>query len=55
VVENLFADDDVGVNRARDKIPGVVGHQGSKLFFHGTAPVRIDEGGADGGGHRRHC
>jgi hypothetical protein len=52
VLENPFVSDDIGANGARDKILGVVGDQGSKLFFHGTAPVRIDEGGTDGGGHR---
>jgi hypothetical protein len=51
VLENLFDGGDVGANGARDKIPGAVGNQGGKLFFHGT-PVQIDEGGADGGGHR---
>jgi hypothetical protein len=53
VLENPLASDDVGVNGARDKISGVVGDQGSKFFFHGTAPIWIDEGGADRGGHRR--
>jgi hypothetical protein len=52
VLENPLAGDDVGTNEARDKIPGVVGDQGSKFFFHGTTPIWIDEGGADGGGHR---
>jgi hypothetical protein len=52
VLENPLAGDDVGANGARDKILGVVGDQGSKFFFHGTAPIWIDEGGADGGGHR---
>jgi hypothetical protein len=52
VLENPLAGDDVGANEARDKIPGVVGDQGSKFFFHGATPIWIDEGGADGGGHR---
>jgi hypothetical protein len=52
VLLNPFVSDDVGANRARDKIPGVVGDQGSKPFFHGTVPFWIDEGGADRGGHR---
>jgi hypothetical protein len=52
VLENPLASDDVGANGARDKILGVVGDQGSKFFFHGTTPIWIDEGGADGGGHR---
>jgi hypothetical protein len=51
VLENSFTSDDVGANRARDKILGVVGDQGNKLFFHGVVPVRIDEGNMDGGGH----
>jgi hypothetical protein len=55
MLENPFAGNDVGANRARDKISGVVGNQDSKLFFHDVAPVQINEGGADGGGHRRHC
>jgi hypothetical protein len=53
VLENPLAGDDVGANGARDKILGVVGDRGSKFFFHGTAPIWIDEGSADGGGHRR--
>jgi hypothetical protein len=52
VIENPFASDDVGVNGARYKILGVVGDQGSKLFFHGSVLVRIDVGGMDGGGHQ---
>jgi hypothetical protein len=53
VLENPFAGDDIGANGVRDKISGVVGDQGSKLFFHDTVLVRIDEGSADGGGHQR--
>jgi hypothetical protein len=53
VLKNLFVGDDVGANGARNKIPCVVGDQGSKLFFHGAAPVWIDEGDAEGGGHQR--
>jgi hypothetical protein len=52
VLENLFAGDDVGANRARNKIPCVVGDQGSKLFYHGAALVQIGEGGMNGGGHQ---
>jgi hypothetical protein len=52
VLENLFVGDNVGANRARDKIRGVVGDQGSKLFFHGATLVQIDEGGVNGGGHQ---
>jgi hypothetical protein len=52
VLENSLTGDDVGANRMRDKISGVVGDQGSKLFFHDVRLVRIDEGGAYGGGYR---
>jgi hypothetical protein len=48
VLENPLAGDDVGANRARDKISGVVGDQGSKLFFYGVASVQIN---ADGKGY----
>jgi hypothetical protein len=50
VLKNPFIGEDVGANGARDKILGVVGDQGSKLFFHGAVPVQIDEGGVDGEG-----
>jgi hypothetical protein len=53
VLHNPLAGDDVGANGARDKISGVVGDQGSKLFFHGIAPIWFGEGGADGGGYQR--
>jgi hypothetical protein len=53
MLERSFAGDDVGANWARDKILGVVGNQGSKFFFHGAAPVWIDEGGVDRGGSRQ--
>jgi hypothetical protein len=53
VHENPFVSDDIGANGVRDKILGVVGDQGSKLFFHGTTPVWIDDGDTNGGGHRR--
>jgi hypothetical protein len=53
VPENLFVGDDVGANRARDKIPCVVGDR--KLFFHGTPLVQINEGSMDGEGHQQHC
>jgi hypothetical protein len=52
MLKNPFAGDDIIANGARDKIPGVVGDQGIKLFFHDVAPIRIDEGGADIGGHQ---
>jgi hypothetical protein len=44
VLENPLAGDNVGANRMRDKIPGVVGDQGSTLFFHGVMPIWIGEG-----------
>jgi hypothetical protein len=53
MLENLFVSDDVGANGARDKITGVIADQGSKLFFHTVAPVRIYEGGVDRGGHQQ--
>jgi hypothetical protein len=52
VLQNPFVSDDIGANGVRDKISGIVGDQGNKFFFHGTTPVRINEGGADGGEHR---
>jgi hypothetical protein len=39
VLKNPLVDDDVGANRARDKIPGVFGDQGGKLVFHGTTLI----------------
>jgi hypothetical protein len=39
VLKNPFVGDDVRANWARDKIPGVVGDQGSKFFFHGAVLV----------------
>jgi hypothetical protein len=51
VLENAFVGDDIGANGARDKVLGVVGDQGSKFFFHGAAPVQIDEGSVNKGGH----
>jgi hypothetical protein len=47
------AGDDIGANGVRDKIPGVVGDHGSKLFLHGTVLVQINEGDVDGGGHQQ--
>jgi hypothetical protein len=52
VLQNPFAYDDVEANGARDKIPGVVGDQDIKFFFHGMMLVQINEGSADGGEHR---
>jgi hypothetical protein len=53
MLEDLFTGDDVGANRMRDKILSVVGNQSIIFFFHGMTAGRVDEGGADGGGHRR--
>jgi hypothetical protein len=53
VLEDLFAGEDVGANRTRDKIPSVIGDQSIIFFFHGTAPGWVSEGGTDGGGHQR--
>jgi hypothetical protein len=50
VLEDKFSDEDVGANGVRDKIPGVVGDQDSKFFFHGATPVQIGDGSADSGG-----
>jgi hypothetical protein len=52
VLKNPPTGDDVKANEARDKIPSVVCDQGSKFLFHGATPIRINEGGADRGGHR---
>jgi hypothetical protein len=51
VIGNPFTGDGIGANGVRDKIPGAVSDQGSKLFFYDMTLVRIDEGGVDGGGH----
>jgi hypothetical protein len=51
VLENSFAGDNIGANAASDKIPCVVDDQSNKLFFHGTAPVLIDKGSMNRGGH----
>jgi hypothetical protein len=53
VLENLFTGDDIEANRTRDKISRFVGDQSIIFFLLGAAPGRVDEGGANGGGHRR--
>jgi hypothetical protein len=53
VLENPFVSDEFGANGVTNKILGVVGDQGSKFFSHGVAPIRINDGNANGGGHRR--
>jgi hypothetical protein len=52
VLEDPFVGDYIGANGVRDKISCVVGDQGIKFLFHGAAPVQINEGGTDRGGHR---
>jgi hypothetical protein len=51
VLEDPFVGDYVGANVVRDKILSIVGDQGSKFFFHVMAPVGINEGGVNRGGH----
>jgi hypothetical protein len=53
VLEDPFVSDNIGANRARDKISNVVGDQNIIFFFHDTALGRVGEGSADGDGHRR--
>jgi hypothetical protein len=53
VLEDSFAGDDIGANKTRDKLPSIIGDQSIIFFFHGTVAGRVDEGSADGGGHRR--
>jgi hypothetical protein len=51
VLEDPFVGDYVGANVVRDKILSIVGDQGSKFFFYVIAPVGINKGGMNGGGH----
>jgi hypothetical protein len=53
VLEDPFVSDYIRANRTRDKISSVVGDQGIIFFLHVTAPRRVGEGDADGGGHWR--
>jgi hypothetical protein len=53
VLEDPFADDDVGANKMRDKIASVVGDQSITFFFHGMVLGWVSKGNADEGGHRR--
>jgi hypothetical protein len=53
MLEDLFTGDNVGANMTRDEIPSIVDDQTIIFFLHATASERVDEGGADGGGHRR--
>jgi hypothetical protein len=39
-----FADDDVGANSLRNKIPSFVGYQSIIFFFHGKAPGWVSDG-----------
>jgi hypothetical protein len=51
--ENPLASDHVGLVGARNKIPGVVLHEGCIFIFHGATPVRICKGIATGPGNWR--
>jgi hypothetical protein len=51
VLKDPFTGDYVGANGARNKIPGVIGDQGSKLFFHWAMIIQIGEGSMNGDGH----
>jgi hypothetical protein len=53
MLEDLFAGDDIGANRTRDKILSVFGDQSIIFFYYGTTPGRVGEGDANGGGHWR--
>ena len=50
VSKDPLARDDIGMRRARDKLPRAVALQGIELLAHGGKPVRIPKGGASGGG-----
>ena len=43
VLENPFTSDNIGLGRARNKVPSLVVGESSKFLFHGLAPVRIGE------------
>jgi hypothetical protein len=43
VLEDPFFGDDVGASGLRNEIPGLVGDQYIKFFFHCTTPIRISE------------
>jgi hypothetical protein len=43
VFENPLACDDIGLGRARNKVPGVIFHESSILFPHGVTPMRVSK------------
>jgi len=47
-----LAGDDFGARRTRDQILGLVGEEGHVLLFHRAAPVRVQQGLADGRGYQ---
>jgi hypothetical protein len=49
VAKEPLADDYIGAKRTRHQVPGVVGQQG-RVLLHGPTPMRVSEGGANGGG-----
>jgi hypothetical protein len=51
VAEEPLAGDHVGVGMMRNQVPGVVGQQG-RVLLHRPTPVRVSEGGTNGGGDR---
>ena len=48
-----LAGDDVGAGRTRHQIPSLVGEERRVLLFYRAAPVRVQQGSADGRGYRR--
>jgi len=53
VMKNPLAGDDVGAEGTWNKVPRVVGEQGTILLFHRSAPIGIGEGAAIGLRNRR--
>jgi hypothetical protein len=53
VFEHLFAGDDVGVGRTRNKLPSLVPLQSIELLLHGRMPLWISKRCSSGGGNRR--
>ena len=53
VLEDPLVGDDVGARRMGDQLPGPIVLQRVVLLLHGGAPVRVAQGGASRGGHRR--
>jgi hypothetical protein len=52
VVKEALVGDRIGVEWMWHQVLGVVGQQGRVLLLHGPTPVRVGEGGANGGGDR---